>query len=516
MVADARLMAPLPSTAVALSPLAAVAVVAAIVASVIVLFLPTARSMAVIWSSSGTFTHGWLVLPAFLGFVWQRRALLAATPLQPDWPGFVVIACAGALWLLGELSGTQVPTHFALVLLVIGAVLAVAGLAWGRALAFPLLFLLLAVPFGESLVPLLMDWTADFTVWALQLSGVPVFREGNDFQIPSGRWSVVEACSGVRYLLASLMVGTLYAWVMYRSPGRRALFMLASLLVPIVANWLRAYLIVMLGHLSDNRIAAGVDHLIYGWVFFGIVIFALFAVGALWREDHSPKTATALNFSASAHAPKLALSAAGGLGALALWPMLAIAMLVPVDVRPIVAVAPAAVAGWRETSADATRWRPQLQQPRAVGQWRYLADGFDVAVYVGWFRAQTQGSELVSSMNTVAAEKSGWRQLSRGESAANIADVPMVWRDIVVRGESGGYERLWVGYWLGERWTASDTQAKLDLALDRLQRRADTSAWIALATPHEPDAPQRSTEALHRFVAAMGPSLHRAMEESAR
>jgi EpsI family protein len=119
-------------------------------------------------------------------------------------------------------------------------------------------------------------------------------------------------------------------------------------------------------------------------------------------------------------------------------------------------------------------------------------------------------------MNMVAAEKSGWRQLSRGEAAADIAGVPMVWRDIVVRGESGRYERLWIGYWLGERWTASDTQAKLDLAFDRLQRRADTSAWVALAALHEPDAPQRSADALRQFVAAMGPSLKRALQESAR
>jgi exosortase A len=499
-----------------MSPLGAVMLLVAIAAVVIALFLPTARSITAIWSSSETFTHGWLVLPAFLWFVWQRRAALAATTLRPSWLGFVVIACAGTLWLLGELSGTQVPTHFALVLLVIGAVLAVTGLAWGRILAFPLFFLFFAVPFGESAVPLLMDWTAHFTVWALQLSGVPVFREGNDFQIPSGRWSVVEACSGVRYLLASLMVGTLYAWVMYRSPGRRALFMLASLLVPIVANWLRAYLIVMLGHLSGNRIAAGVDHLIYGWVFFGVVIFALFAVGARWREDDAPAAVAPMASGASAHAPRLAVGAAAGLGALALWPVLANAMLAPADVRPIAAIAPAAVEGWRETAVEPTRWRPQLQQPRAFGQWRFVAGGEDVSVHVGWFRAQTQGSELVSSMNTVAAEKSGWRQVSRGEAAADIAGVPMVWRDVVVRRESGGYERLWIGYWLGERWTASDTQAKLDLAFDRLRMHADTSAWVALAAPHEPEVPQRSEAALREFVATMGPSLQRALQESTR
>ena len=78
-----------------------------------------------------------------------------------------------------------------------------------------------AVPFGEALVPKLMDWTADFTVAAVKLSGVPVYREGTHFVIPSGQWSVIEACSGIKFLIASLMGGSLYAWLMYRSPGRR-------------------------------------------------------------------------------------------------------------------------------------------------------------------------------------------------------------------------------------------------------------------------------------------------------
>ena len=64
-----------------------------------------------------------------------------------------------------------------------------------------------AVPVGEFLLPVFMEWTADFTVLALRLSGIPVYREGLQFVIPSGNWSVVEACSGIRYLIASLMVG---------------------------------------------------------------------------------------------------------------------------------------------------------------------------------------------------------------------------------------------------------------------------------------------------------------------
>jgi exosortase len=59
---------------------------------------------------------------------------------------------------------------------------------------------------------------------------------------------------------------------------------LVSIAVPVVANWLRAYMIVMIGHLSGNTLAVGVDHLIYGWVFFGVVIMMMFMVGARWAE----------------------------------------------------------------------------------------------------------------------------------------------------------------------------------------------------------------------------------------
>jgi exosortase len=86
-----------------------------------------------------------------------------------------------------------------------------------------------------------MEHTADFTLAALRLTGIPVYREGQFFSIPSGNWSVV--CSGLRYLIASVTVGVLYAHLTYRSALRRALFIAASIVVPIVANWLRAYMI---------------------------------------------------------------------------------------------------------------------------------------------------------------------------------------------------------------------------------------------------------------------------------
>src|SRR5205807_10052913 len=111
--------------------------------------------------------------------------------------------------LVAAAGQVQVVQQFAFIGMIVSLVVAIAGRHIARALAFPLGFLFMAVPVGEFLILPLMNWTADFTVTALRLTGIPVYREGTFFSIPSGNWSVVEACSGLRYLIASVTVGVL-------------------------------------------------------------------------------------------------------------------------------------------------------------------------------------------------------------------------------------------------------------------------------------------------------------------
>ena len=75
--------------------------------------------------------------------------------------------------------------------LIVLSVPAVFGMAIARELMFPLAFLYFLVPLGEFLVPAMMESTADMTVQALRWTGIPVYREGLQFVIPSGNWSVV-------------------------------------------------------------------------------------------------------------------------------------------------------------------------------------------------------------------------------------------------------------------------------------------------------------------------------------
>jgi exosortase A len=497
--------------------------VAAILVVLFVVFAPTTAGMVAIWRRSETFTHGFLVVPAVLWMVWQRRDALVRAPVQPALSALLPLAAAGALWLLGELSSSLAPSQLGLVAMVPCVVAALFGWRWVRVLAFPLAFLFFAVPFGEFMVPTLIEWTADFTVAALTASGIPVYREANAFVIPSGRWSVVEACSGIRYLIASVMLGSLFAWIVYRSLRKRLVFIAAAIAVPLVANWLRAYGIVLLGHLSDNRLAAGVDHLIYGWLFFGVLMAAMFWIGARWRDDDRHPTAAA---APARHAepawpaplPRSSLLAHGALVALAVlaWPLADAVLAEQADTRPVPVLHIAPANGWaRVESGPPLGWMPDVKGAARTDVATFAKDGRTVSVVTAVFRNQRHGAKLVTSSNQlVHQDNEVWRLVDRATQPATDAlgryDVNVA----LIRGP-GGLLGAAQWYWLGGERTVSDMRAKVDLARDRLGARTDTAAWVTVVTPAQ-ESLRDAWPVLDAFLRDMGPSLQRGLAELAQ
>jgi hypothetical protein len=61
-------------------------------------------------------------------------------------------------------------------------------------------------------------------------------------------------------------------------------FILLCAAVAIIGNGLRAFLIILIGHLSDMKAAVGFDHLVYGWVFFSIIIAIIFIIGSYMSD----------------------------------------------------------------------------------------------------------------------------------------------------------------------------------------------------------------------------------------
>ncbi|KQV92155.1 exosortase A [Pelomonas sp. Root1237] len=453
-----------------------------------ILYFATGAAMVEIWNRSETFAHAWVVPPISAWLVWRRRAELASiTPRPAPW-WLLALLPLGLLWLIGDLAAANAATQFALLGMAVALVPALIGTQAAGRIAFPLGFLFFAVPFGDFLTPWLMERTADFTIVALRATGIPVFREALQFVIPSGSWSVVQACSGIRYLMASVMVGTLFAYLNYRTTGKRWAFVGVAIVTPLVANWLRAYMIVMLGHLSGNKLAVGVDHIIYGWVFFGLIMLAMFMIGARW-SDPDPE-------------PVLASPDAAGLGlsparfATVLVAALLLAAL-PSGMRAQAAhsgahgepsLAAPQLAGWTWSPEALTNWNPHFKNPRAVLRGRFAPATGDapVGVYVGYYRDQRYGRQLVTSVNDLVNDEDDkeWSRTGAGQAQLD----GLTWRTGELRGQalnqvSGGGNmaprlRVWQIYWINGRPFTSDWQAKLYGAWQSLLGHGDDAAVI--------------------------------------
>jgi exosortase A len=239
-----------------------------------------------LWVSSDIFNHCLFVLPGAVFLAYLKRSELNVSDVKPNY--FVLFLCLGSLSLyaIGLAGELQLFMHVATFTFLPLSVWALIGNQLALKILFPLAFIIFCVPVGEELIPALQEVTADLSMVMLNWSGIPVYRSGLYFEIPQGRFLVAEACSGISFFIASLVIGSLYAYLNISSIKRRTSFMLVSIALPIIANGIRVFGIILIGYLTDMEHAVGADHLIYGWVFFSIVIVCLFGIGEMVREKH--------------------------------------------------------------------------------------------------------------------------------------------------------------------------------------------------------------------------------------
>lgn len=474
------------------------------------LFRDTFEGMVAIWLRSETFTHGFFVAPIAIWLIWRKRALLyTQIPLINFW-FLLPLLCVSFFWSLGNLAFVNSVTQLCAVALLVLIVPAIFGWKITSIIIFPLLFLFFSVPIGEFLFPQLMEWTANFTVFALRLSGVPVYREGLQFVIPSGNWSVVEACSGVRYLIASLTVGTLFAYLNYQSFLRRTLFILVSIVVPIFANWIRAYLIVMLGHFSGNKLAVGVDHIIYGWLFFGVVIIAMFMIGSRWAE---PMPAGFWPLSES----KVSSGVFNTIPLFLIFCLIGFVVCLPsIGQRFIYSNDESNVSrsnhilmlrsGWMPSSdASCAEFIPMYKNTSFEYRNCYSKETRNVGLYLGYYHQQSYERKLISSENVLVASNDAlWAKVGAKRHSSEIDSVEFSVKATELRDISLARRRtdsrllVWQVYWINGVFTENDHLAKIYGVMQKILGREDNSAVVILFA--EDDEDKKSELILHDFL----------------
>ena len=283
------------------------------------LFRAEAQAAVRVWIDSRTYGHCFLVGPIAAWLAWERRdALRGLAPAPVVWLAALAVPL-GAAWFGAWLLGVMEWRQFAALFLVWLLAFSVLGFRVGRAMAVPLAYLVFLVPFGAFLTPALQDFTTRFIEVFLVLLGIPHVVTDTLIEIPEGHFRVAEACAGLRFLIAAIAFGALYACVIYRDAGRRLAFIAVCVVVPVLANGVRALGIVLLGHVRGSAAAGAVDHVLYGWIFFSLVILLLLALGLPFRQDSfaptalaPPPAAPAWRWGAALAAGAVALLAAAG------------------------------------------------------------------------------------------------------------------------------------------------------------------------------------------------------------
>ncbi|MGH7391852.1 MAG: exosortase/archaeosortase family protein, partial [Candidatus Rokuibacteriota bacterium] len=267
--------------------LTAVAVLAA-------LYAPVTRDLAHVWLTVPYYSYGFLV-PVFSAWLlWDARAQLASP--RPAWSPAALALLVGGLAMLA--AGLVADS---LALRAVSLPAALGGAAWltlggerAAAVAFPLGFLVFMAPLPDAVVPAvspgLQHLAAWFTAGVLTTAGIPTEREGLLVRIPGVILHITEACNGVRFLLAMIVLGTAFAWTTQARLARRATVLALAVVVALVANLVRVAGTGLLAHYWGPEAATGFAHVAYGkLVYFAMMIPFVAGVLVLRRAGRVPR-----------------------------------------------------------------------------------------------------------------------------------------------------------------------------------------------------------------------------------
>ncbi|HEX5184537.1 MAG TPA: exosortase A [Allosphingosinicella sp.] len=470
-------------------------------AAILLAFARDAADMVSIWWNSSTFNHCLLILPLLGWLVWQRRPELGRLAPAAWAPGLLLVGAGAAAWLLGEAGMLALARHAGLILMLQGAAIACLGKAVARGLAFPFFYMFFLIPFGEEAEPFMQTLTADMAMRLLAWTGVPAYIEGVFIATPTGNFEVAEACSGVKFLVAMLAYGALAANLCFRSWPRRILFIAACLIVPAVANGIRAWGTIYIAFRSgSNAFAEGMDHVIYGWFFFGAVMALIMACawpffdrrpGAPWFDpERLQRPGTP-----AGPASRLVGIAAAAVALAALPPLWSAAIAsAGTQAAPADILLPD-VPGWTRVPARGRPWQPRFEGADLlrVGSYRNAA-GQQVDLAIALYARQGEGKKLVAYGQGAAVRPWAW--------TADTAPPPRGRGELLY--SFGTVREALSFYRVGNILTGSPAAVKLETMKARLLGGPQRAVAVIVSAEQPADG-GAVRPALDAFLRALGP-----------
>jgi exosortase A len=480
------------------------------------IFGETSLYLLKVWSQmDGDYAHGFLVLGISFYVIYENRNVLRKHQPYPSLLALVAILLSSLLWFSATIAGVQMVQTMSLLAMIFSIVWLCVGNQLIRHLAFPIIFIVFALPIWAPLSPILQEITADVVFWLARIIRIPAFRQENQIMLPSGTLSIEEACSGLRYLLAALMLSVLYAYQNYHTWKPRVLVVAIAIVAAIFANVLRVLIIVYLAYATDMQHPLVADHLTLGWILFGVVVFALLFIDIRIHKfrkeandpvpesspiddlDGVPSVKTFAPGILAVTLPIAAIFVSAGPAA-AYW-----AQNQPVSADTVSIEMPNGRDTWEGPFDGDKQWNPVYHG--AVSEQRLYHDsGRNVFLYIGYYPAQNQGREVISELNRVSDEKT-WGMLYPHGRQRLIAGKSVL--EQILKSPSGRQRLVWYWYYVAGNRTANKYEAKVFEVIGWLVGKHQ-AAVVAISTPFEDDMKNAET-VLTEFSASMDSSFRK-------
>lgn len=475
------------------------------------------------WTTSEEYSFGILVpfIAAYL--VWQRREQLASTPFAPNWAGVAVLAVGLAAGVVGHIATAQTVQAYALVLALAGLALALAGGPAFRLLAAPLGMLVFMLPLPDLLLrelsATLQLLSSQIGVAMIRMAGVSVYLEGNVIDLGTMKLQVVEACSGLRYMLPLLTLGCITAYF-FRAPAwQRIALIVSTIPITVLMNSARIALIGVTSERFGRAAAEGFLHDFEGWAIFMSCLAVLLAEMAGFAHLSGRRFRDVFSVEAPGATPA---SADRRVRAVPATLRASAALLATTAIAYALSPAPNSAVparkDFREFALQVGDWqgRPERMSAEHLGILRlddYLNATFQspqgaIGLYIGYYATQRHGLAAHSPTECLPAD--GWemQRFERRElPEIRGASGPLAVNRVVI--QKGGARQL-VYYWFQqrERTLTGEYAVKAYLFWDLVTRQRSDGALVRAVTPIMPGEDEAQADRrLQGFVAGVVPRL---------
>lgn len=497
-----------------------------------VLYQQAVLSLTNIWNqlSEGEYAHGYLVLAISVYLIIRNRKQLAIIAPCPCYSVLPLILLSSLLWLVAVFVDVKMLQSVSLLCIVFATVWAVVGHQVMAQLAFPILFISFAIPVWFPLSPLLQDLTADVVFWIVRIIEVPAFKQENLIIVPAGILSIEETCSGLRYLLAALTLGSLYAYLNYVTLSARLAVVCIAAATAVLANILRVFVVVYLGYATDMQHPWVADHLMLGWYLFGGLVAILLFLDARLYKHQSTATGSMVTGFPESGSPATSANTTevisdkpctrSGVHLFTITLMCSILLLTgPVIVHQksqqhdlltskLSISLPVGVEGWVGPTTSTNSWLPRYHGAISAKKdyQRQLDQGptDEISLFIAYYPWQKQGEEVINELNRISNTKIWQTKYSRARIQQTGNHVVL---EQQIESSQNKKQLVWYWYNIGGWVTTNKYEAKvLQLAGMLLDKPQAYVVAVSIAVDDDEDQ-DRVRQVLQDFISDMNKLL---------